>query len=238
MVSARVWAWVVFLVLVLAPTGVLAAEGKHWEKMNAIALKPGYHFYPTNDFFDFWDIDRDDLHGLMFEAAYERKLNPYFGLELGLGYFSSSEKYHNVLYAGDTSDIEIENWYLSPSLKGYIPIHEYFHLYAGGGPDVYYTKGDYTYKDEDFKFSTDEDEFSLGAHVMAGAEVMLMPDPGPDVYNAPLGLFFEFRYSWVDVKDVDEDVIDDINDFAGTNLNSNDLDAGGSQLMLGLRWHF
>ena len=238
MVSTAVRALLLFLALALIPTGAWSADGGYLDKKNAIALKPGYHFYPSNYFFDFWEIDRDDLNDLMFEAAYERKLNRLLGLEFGLGYFSSSKDYHNVLYADDSSDIEIENWYLSASLKGYLPVGEYFYLYAGGGPDVYFTKGDYTYKGETFKFRTEEDTFSFGAHALAGMEVMLIPDPGPDVYDAPVGLFAEFRYSWVEVKDPDEDVIKDINDFAGTNFGSNDLDVGGSQLMLGLRWHF
>lgn len=238
MVAASFRSVIVLLALALIPAGAWAADYGYAEKMNAIALKPGYHFYPDNDFFDFWDIDREDMQSLMFEAAYERKLNRYLGLELGLGYFSSSEDYRNVLYDDDSSDIEIENWYLSASLKGYLPVCEYFYLYAGGGPDIYHTRGDYTYKSGNSRYSADEETFSFGAHALAGMEVMLVPDPGPDVYDAPVGLFAEFRYSWVEVKDPDEDVIDDINDFAGTNFGSNDLDVGGSQIMLGLRWHF
>ncbi len=57
-------------------------------------------------------------------------------------------------------------------------------------------------------------------------------------YKTPVGLFVEYRYSWVDVDNLDEPVIDDINADFGTSYSANDLDVGGGQFLFGLRWHF
>ncbi|WP_027371480.1 outer membrane beta-barrel protein [Desulfovermiculus halophilus] len=232
-------AFVIFVLIALFPAFCWAAQDSgHLAKKNSVAIKPGYHFYPDSDFFDFWGNDADDLSGFMFELAYERELNDYLGLEIGLGYFSSKEKYHNVLFLGDSADLDIQNTYVSPTLKGYLPLCDYVYLYAGIGPDIYYTYADFDYDSAVLSYSNDNDEFSLGAHVQGGMEVYLFTEPGAGLYDWPVGLFVEYRYSWVDVEDLDQPVVSDVNKSLDTNYGENDLDVGGSQVMMGLRWHF
>ena len=59
-----------------------------------------------------------------FELAYERKITSALGVELSLGYFKSDKTYHYrysaILFIPDSSKIEIENYYFSPSLKYYL----------------------------------------------------------------------------------------------------------------------
>jgi hypothetical protein len=230
---------VVFALLLLPVASWAQDNAGHLQKMNAFAIKPGYHMYQSNDFFDFWDIDEDDMSSFMFEVAYERKLNQIFGIELGLGYFKSDETYYPF---GLSSEIDIENFYLSPTIKGYLPVCDYFYLYAGAGPDIYFTRGDYDLEGNirgiAVDYSEDEEEFGFGGHVLGGMEFYIIPNPGPNQYDAPLGVFIEYRHSWVEVDDVDEDTIDIVNQALNEDFGPNNLDVGGSQIMAGLRWHF
>lgn len=234
---------VCFLIFLLVPVMGWAGNGMsdHLAKQNSIALKPGYHTYPDSDLFDFWSIDEDDFSDFMFEIAYERKINPYIGLEIAGGYFSSDERYQDVLSRDDSANIDIVNIYMSPSLKVYLPASDYFYLYAGAGPDIYYTDLDFDYTDHNIiegSYSKDNDEITFGGHVMGGMEFYLFKYLQQKRYKTPVGLFVEYRYSWVDVDNLDEPVIDDINAELNTSYSANDLDVGGGQFLFGLRWHF
>ncbi|MFO7875336.1 MAG: outer membrane beta-barrel protein, partial [Desulfovermiculus sp.] len=194
-------AGVFFLIFLLVPVMGWAGNGMpdHLAKKNSIALKPGYHTYPDSDLFDFWGIDEDDFSDFMFEIAYERKINPYIGLEIAGGYFSSDERYRNVFYGNDLANLDIDNFYLSPTLKVYLPASDYFYLYAGAGPDLFYTELDFDYSAIGGSYSKDNDEVTFGGHVMGGMEFYLFNYLQQKRYKTPVGLFVEYRYSWVDV---------------------------------------
>lgn len=212
----------------------------HLLKNNALAIKLGGHFYEHgDDFMDFWGIDEGDMKSFALELAYERKIARRLGIELAFGYFKSNETYRHVLFIDDTSDIEIENFYLSPTLKCYMPANDTFVFYIGVGPDLYYTDGNYEYRATGFSYDAKDDFFSLGAHGLAGVEWYVCKNPAAHgLHDAPVSLFLEYKYSWVNVDDADRKVIDDINRYFGTAYNKNDLDVGGHIVFIGLRWHF
>ncbi len=234
----------VLLFLVMSLCLVLTAQAEdqahHLQKKNSFAFKPGYHFYPDSDFLDYWHINREDMSGFMFEAAYERALQDILSLEFGFGYFRSSTSWNNMRQTEFSSDLKLYNWYFSPALKAKLHITDLLYLYCGAGPNLYLSKANFKYHSEQYELTKKRNEYelSLGGHVLAGIEFYILPQPGPDSYDWPLGLFLEYRHSWVQVKDLDQELVQDINQAAGTNLHSNDLDVGGGQLMLGLRWHF
>ena len=202
-------------------------------KKNALGFKLGYHFYESSDFTDFWEIDEDDMNSFTYELAYERKITETLGIELSFGYFKSDKTYHNLLFLDDSSNIEIENFYISPSLKCYIPVAKTFFFYFGGGPDLYYTQGDYEYKTTGFSYDVDDDFVTFGLHGLAGIEWYFYKYPAKSgCYDFPVSLVLEYKYSWVEINDADEEVIDDLN------LSKNDLDVGGHMAFIGMRWHF
>ena len=212
----------------------------HLLKNNALAIKLGEHFYEHgNDFMDFWGIDENDMKSFALELAYERKVTRRLGIELALGHFKSSKTYSNVVFVGDSSNIEIENIYLSPTLKCYMPANDTFIFYIGVGPDLYYTDGNYKYKTTGFSYDAKDDSFGLGAHGLAGVEWYVYKNPAANgLHDAPVSLLLEYKYSWINVDNADRKVIDDINNYYGTAFNKNDLNVGGHTVFLGLRWHF
>ena len=227
------------LLFIFCATGYGDEMPSYLLKKNAVGFKLGYHFYESSDFTDSWDIDEEDMHSFAFELAYERKITPTLGVELSFGYFKSDETYHDVLFANDSSNIEIENYYLSPSLKCHIPVTKTLLFYFGGGPDLYYTQGDYEYRTTGFSYDADDDFVTFGLHGLAGIEWYFYKYPAKSGwYDSPVSLVLEYKYSWVEINDADEEAIDDLNDAAGLNLSKNDLDVGGHMAFVGIRWHF
>lgn len=228
-----------FFLFIFCVAGYAEEAASHLLKNNAIAIKMGGHFYEHgDDFMGFWGIDENDMKSVALELAYERKVARGLGMELALGSFKSSKTYRNVLFLSDTSDIEIENQYLSPTLKGYMPASDTFIFYIGVGPDLYHTVVNYKYQTTGFSYDANDDFFSLGAHGLAGAEWYVYKNPAAyGLYDAPVSLFLEYKYSSVNVYNADRSVIDDANYLLGTALNKNDLNVGGHTAFFGVRWH-
>ncbi|NTV43617.1 MAG: hypothetical protein HGA63_10000, partial [Syntrophobacteraceae bacterium] len=61
------------LILVLMGPGLLFAADLEtpFLRKNALAVKLGYHFYPTSDFTDYWKVSKQDFDGFVGEIAYE-----------------------------------------------------------------------------------------------------------------------------------------------------------------------
>jgi opacity protein-like surface antigen len=228
---------VLFLILsfLLVAAGTLyAAEGnRHLSKKNAFSVKIGTQFYNESDFTDRWEIDEQDLAGFAWELAYERKTQSV-GIEFSFGHNVSSAESDNILAANDSFEVKIDNLYLSPTVKFYLPLNNSFVFYGGIGPDLYYTSTDYEYTGAS-AISKDDHFFTLGAHGLAGVEYYFLKDPAkhrvdePPLHDAPVSLLLEYRYSWVEIEDADETLI--------ANLDS-DLDVGGHMIFVGLRWHY
>jgi hypothetical protein len=228
---------VLFLVVGFLFVGVntlYAAEGSHLLKKNAFAIKLGANLYENSDFTDRWEIDEQDLAGFAWELAYERKAES-IGIEFSVGHNFSSADSNNILVANDSLTVDIENFYLSPTAKFYAPLSQSIVLYGGIGPDFYYTATDYQYKDGG-TIDKDDHFFTLGLHGLVGVEYYFIKHPakqsefdGPRLYNVPVSLLFEYRYSWLKVEDADQVLIA---------YFDSDLDIVGHLVFVGLRWHY
>ncbi len=74
---------------------------------------------------------------------------------------------------------------------------------------------------------------------MAGAEFLLFETLFEKVvYDIAMSLFLEYKYAYVPAKDFDEDAIKRINSLAGSSVGSNDFNAGGHFIFMGLKWKF
>jgi hypothetical protein len=216
-----------------------AEETAYLQKDNALSLKAGYHLYPGNDFMDFWSASTDDFNGFIGEVAYERRLYKYLWLEVALGFFQSGEEYTGARLAGDNMDLTITNAYLSPSLKAVFPLADFITVYAGAGPDFYYTQSRLTYRAGGFVYDKDENFSSFGAHGLGGIEIYIMRRPTDfGFWDMPVGIFFEYKYTWLPVKDFDDGLINAFNAAYGTSYESHDADVGGHAFFGGIRWHF
>jgi len=237
------------LLAVMVSAGGLWAEEKTpvFFRNNAVTIKVGYHFYEDSDFTDYWMVDPDDYNEVAFELAYERELIRYLGLEAALGYNKSNKTYSytNLVYSGDRSTMEtdLQNFYLSVSLKPHLPLGSYFQLYVGAGGDFYYTdvkmEGTYERGGTAIYINHSEERFTFGYHGLAGVEVVLLKDPAKfGVWDMPMSLFLEYKYSHVMAKDADKKPIKDINSFTGSSLGYHDLNVGGHLVFAGLKWRF
>jgi len=230
----------VLIFFVFATVSYAAEIPRHLQKENAFTFKIGSHYYKNNDdALDFWEVDEDDLNTIVFEFAYEKKVKQIIGLEFALGRFDSNQTYNNVFFVGDSSKIDIENIYFSPSAKLNLPLNDTFIFYFGGGPDIYWTQTDYKYEESGFTYSVDDNFISFGLHGVVGIEMFIMKNPTAyDFYDVPLSLVFEYKYSWVEVQDADEKIINDVNDALSSSFSKHDLDVGGHKFFVGLKWHF
>jgi hypothetical protein len=142
------------------------------------------------------------------------------------------------LLASDNLDTRFTNFYISPSLKAYLPIKNLC-LYIGAGPDYYYTVGKIKYNVGSLSYNDTKTFNSFGYHGLIGIEYVFYKNPEEDnFYDAPVSFLIEYKYSKVTISDADEDAIDYINSNLGTSLSKHDLEAGGHNIMAGLRWHF
>lgn len=207
-------------------------------RKNAIALKAGYHITEDSDFTDFYHIDKKDYNAFVGEISYERKFNPYLGIEAAGGFFSSSKFYVNVLFSSDNLDTRFSNFYISPSLKAYLPIKD-LRLYIGAGPDYYYSVVKINYNLGTFSYNDTKSYNSFGFHGLAGIEYIFYKNPGEHgFFDSPVGFLIEYKYSKVTISDADEDAINYLNSNLGTSFSKHDLEAGGHNIMAGFRWHF
>jgi opacity protein-like surface antigen len=237
------------LILVLMGTGLLHAADPEspFLRKNALAVKLGYHFYPSSNFTDYWKVSKQDFDGFVGEIAYERELVKYLGLEVGLGYYGSNKQYSysSLVYSGDQArlDATITNTYLSLTLKPHFPLSRWFQVYFGAGGDVYYTytdfKGSYARGGSSTSLDNNDNKLAVGFHGLVGAEVLLFETPWEkNVYDMAMSLFLEYKYAYVPINDFDENMINRINSFAGSSVGSHDFNAGGHFIFTGLRWKF
>ncbi len=239
MLSAGIRTLVMVFLVALAVNADAAEERAHFMKDNALSLKAGYRIHPGSDFIDFWKIDRADFNSFVGEVAYERRLYKHLWLEIAAGYCQSGEEYTGTRLAGDFMDLTIINAYLSPTLKIVVPLSDFLTLYGGAGPDYYYTESRLRYTSAGLTYDRDERFNSFGAHGLLGIEVYIMRRPGDfGFWDAPVGIFFEYKYTWIPVKDFDKGLINAFNAVYGTSYESHEVDVGGNAFLGGLRWHF
>lgn len=232
-----------FFIILLLPlffVSVSKAQNKNFDKQNAAAIKFGYHFYDNNDFEDKWGIDSSSICP---EISFEKKLTKKFSVEISGGFFSTETNY--TYYINSSSfinyNMDLKTYYLSPSIKYFLSKNDKFSLYLGLGPDFYHC----VFKGNGFlnsKINTDfEDKhYIFGAHALLGTEFIVYDNPSKhNYYNAPTGIFFEYKYTYANKGDFDKspsDIFENLN--PNINIDSKDLNAGGHTIFTGLRWHF
>jgi opacity protein-like surface antigen len=204
------------------------------DEKNALAIKLGYKWYEDSDVFDFWGLNNNDFDVFVMSLAYERMLRPRMGLEVGWGFFRSSEVYPSG------SDLTITNWFISPTLKYYFPVGDSFVFYGGAGVDYYNTTWDHIVKYPAFTSASGHDRFnSFGLHGLGGIDWYFFKNPEKHgFYSAPVSLFFECSYTWLPIDDVDDKEIQKRNAALGESNPKHELDLGGIMFFLGLRWHY
>lgn len=211
-------------------------------RKDSLAIKVGYHFMESSDLTDFWGIDEEDYDGFVFELEFGHKFGS-LGLDVALGYYEADETYHSVGVFASSNDFTVRNYYISPTLKGFVPLDEIAVLYLGAGPDLYYSEYDYIesgyINTVAYRYHGDDTFTTLGFHALIGIEWYVCPDPQKQgFYDAPVSFFLEYKYSWVEVDDVDKRVISLANQIFDTNYPAHDFEVGGSSIFMGLRWHF
>lgn len=231
--------FLMFGLLIVAGSTLCAAEReeRYLDKKNALSLKIGPHFYENSDFMDDWKIDEQDLDTFAYELSYERKTSRNKGIEFSLGYSSSSATSEDALGAHDSFKVDIESFYLSPTVKRYLPFKDSFLFFGGIGADFYYTNIDLKYK----KYKTGSNSqneherfFALGLHGLAGAEYYLLKRlvrnfHNSGVFDRSVSILLQYKYTWVRIKDADKVLLDDL---------ASDLQVGGHMVFVGVRWHF
>jgi len=229
------------LLLAVGTSALGGEKDSHLYKNNALGFKAGAHFWEGSDFLDYWEIDESDLTGFAGELTYERKLSRHTGIELSFGYTWSDKGYDiQTLGIQVLSEVEMSIFYISPSLKFHIPAGNTVVFYLGVGPDVYFSDGDWTLKNPTLgSFRYDDHDINYGAHGLVGIEFYVYKHPAKHGwYDAPISLFFEYKYTWVEWGDADKEIIDGINTVFGLTVPYHDLDLGGHSAFAGLRWHF
>lgn len=224
-------------VFLFAVNGTLYAAGgdSHLRKKNTLSIKIGHHYYRESKFTDYWKIDGQDLGAFAWEFAYEKKMSNRIGIEFSLGHSSSDTTSENVRDSNDFFEVDIQSLYLTPTLKGYVPLNNSFVFYGGIGPDFYYTEIDYKYTTT---YDKGDDFFAVGAHGLAGVEYYFLKQPArrknpsgePPLFDAPVSFLLEYRYSWVVIQDADGALL-----LSGL---ANDFQVGGHRVFVGLRWHY
>ena len=215
---------------------------QHLKKENAFGLKLGGHIYNSrDDFIDFWEIKTSDMRDFVFELAYEKKIMQMLYLEIPIGYFDSELTDNDVILDGDTSKLGVLNLYFSPTIKCNLGVNDRFAFYFGGGPDLYYTEIDYKNhgKEDLLNYSMDDRFITFGVHGVVGMEIYIMKDPvSHGFYDLPVSLIFEYKYSWVEIKDADEKVVNYLDDLSYENMRKHDIDVGAHKFFAGIKWHF
>jgi len=225
----------ILLVSLLAISPAYAQEERQYlMKDNNIAIKAGWHFYPESDFTNFWGTDES----LFFELSCGRRIRKNIGIEFSLGYLQSNHDNTNVAFINDSSKLRIENLYLTPSAKFFFPVSDRFNFYLGGGPDLYYTWSNHEYRVSNFTVNKQDSFFSVGLHGLTGIDWYIYTEPTKREYNAPVSLFLEYKYSWVEINNADKLMTEFISNNFGSSIPEHDLDAGGHMIAAGLRWHY
>jgi hypothetical protein len=202
----------------------------------SVSFRAARTFLSKSDFKDFWNTD-ETYDG--FEVAVEHKFGRIGGVELVYGTSKYRTDVDNIFFVGDDLDIEMSNKYFSLSAKQYLQLSSKFALYAGGGPDYYKTDLKYDYTAFGFSNSGSNEYKTYGIHCLLGAEYIIYDDPfAHGEFDAPVSLHIEYRYSWVNIENADEDLIDAVNNAMGTSYNSHDFNIGGHTGIIGIRWRF
>jgi opacity protein-like surface antigen len=202
----------------------------------SVSLSAGRTYLSPSDFKKFWDLS-STYDGFTFAA--EKKFNRVAALEAAIGSLHYHDRVHGVFSSDDSVNADIQGYYLAVTPKFYLRTTETSAFYIGGGPAYYNVEIDLDYSTFSDSGGFDETFQVLGAQAFAGAEIIFFRKQSlTGDFDAPVSLFIEYRYSWVNIAEADDEFIDDVNAMAGTSDNSHDLALGGNAGYFGLRWRF
>jgi outer membrane protein with beta-barrel domain len=229
------------IIFILYNTALCEEDTDYSDKKVSIALKFGTNsdYGADSDYKDFWSPNTNWTKFWPREASYEYKFTKKIGLELALGYSTLEGGAHNMFTAGDSSTTDLANIYFSPSAKLYFPIKESFSIYGGLGPDLYNCMGDILYDDaQSYRTKSNVSKWGYGAHGMIGAEYFFFKNPAAhNMYNWPVSIELQYKYTWVMVNELDKKLINDMNTELGTSYSANDINVGGHLVTIGVKWH-
>lgn len=225
------------LVCAVVPAGMAAEELV--PRKNAVAFKLGAQIYNQSHFTEFWGIDDGSLTGLVFEFDYDRRIFNFLFVDVSLGYSTADENATSTPIDTASSGISLNTLTLSPTLKAVAPLNKSLFFYGGIGPDIAYASSEIEVANSGAKTRISDSSVALGGHALVGLEWLFYKKPARDGYlDAPLGLIFEYKFAFIPINDFDRDAIDAVNAGLGTSFASNDFDAGGHFVSIGLKWHF
>jgi len=224
------------------------------DKKMSIALKVGSNFNVDSDYTDFWEPDFTTPRLWPREVSCEYKFFKKLGVELALGYTTMDGESRNISAMptlasstttpkNDRAKIDLANLYFSPSAKLYFPVMNSLQIYGGIGPDLFDSRGDLLYQrtgDDTYSAKSKVSKFGYGAHGMIGVEYYFLKNPARhNLYDWPMSIELQYKYTWATIEEMDKKLIDDINDTIqlDSTPGHNDINVGGHMVTVGIRWH-
>jgi len=218
-----------------------ASDAESGGRKNALSIKFGYSMYAQAGIpMDYWIQDRKDFSDWGWEFSYERRIMGRFTIETAGGRFGDKSTYRNLVVSFDKAVPELHNNYLSLTAKYGFPLGGRHRLYIGAGADYYRTQTEFRYYEGGSvpTYSVNESFNSFGGHGLIGYEFLLYPDPArKGLYDMPVAVFCEFKYTQVTVGDADKHFIDDYNEATGASLSYKDKGVGTHMILAGLKWY-
>lgn len=232
------------VITVLCMTCILAGNAfseeneAHLQKRLGIGLRPGVHNFVDSDLTDFWKFD-PKKNDFMAEMSFEYKLFQPVGIEFAIGRTSMVSTVYSTLEASDQAILDINSYYLSPSIKLYRKLTSRLLIFGGIGPDLYRTKGTFIYTPSgSSQYRLGSSKLVYGMHGLLGLEYFFSTNPGASgSYNWPVSVELQYRYATALLDEADKVLIDQINEDQSTTYGNHELDVGGHSITIGLKWH-
>ncbi len=208
----------------------------HLEKKGSLALKFGTQIFPKSDLTDFWDFS-PEVTFYPVEIAYEHKLGKALGLELSFCYNQMTDDRDYT--SRRSGELDVKNISFSPSLKYNLALNNSMVLFFGLGPDIIQSRGKLTYAILNRTYEDDVSEIAYGGHGLVGLEYYLIKQPAQgNFFDWPLSIGLEYKYTFAEINDYDEELIKKVNAGEGTTHASHKLQVGGHTAAFTIKWHF
>lgn len=228
---------VLCLSCILSGNAFSAESESHLQKKLAIGLKPGIHNFLNSDLTDFWKFNTES-NDFMAEMSYEIKIIQPIGIEFSLGRTSMMATSNSTLESSDQAVLDVNSFYLSPTVKLYQKLTSRLLIFGGIGPDIYRTKGNINYALGGSQYRLGISKLVYGLHGLLGIEYYFSTNPAASgSYDWPVSVELQYRYATAPLDEADKVLIDQINDDRSTAYANHELDVGGHSITIGLKWH-
>lgn len=234
-VFAAFWLWFFCGTGFGADNTVTMARPINWKvnKNMSLALNWDYHAYTDTDFFDFWGVD--DQPANMFlpgSLSYEIKFWENIGFEVTAGYAGFDDDTSDQLEEDDSVSIDMQTYYLLFSAKYYWRLNSDLYLFGGIGMDIHFVDGEIDYAYDGESYNMDYSRTLFGGHACLGAEYFILKGA------YPLSVDLQYKYTYLQSDDVDQELISAINDDTDSSYSSKDLNLSGHTVSLSFKLHF